>query len=163
MIKLRDYQASDLDNLLTLANNKNVARYLTDTFPHPYTKKDALWWLSTGCKTGLTKVIEYNDKYVGSVGAIPKTNEQRFTAAVGYWLGEEYWGKGIAHQALNLLVEEVFQNTEIIRLYAGVYSPNVTSMRVLEKSGFINEAILRKSVFKNGEFYDEHIYSKIKS
>lgn len=163
MLILREYNQYDLDCLQKLANNKNVVKYLTDTFPHPYTKQDAKWWISTGYKTGINRVIELDGDFVGSIGISFKNNEHRYSAVVGYWLGEQYWGKGIAHKALNILTEEIFSNTEIIRLYAEVYSPNLASMRVLEKSGYVLEAILKKSVFKNGEFYNEHIYVKIKS
>ncbi len=163
MIKLRNFAGSDSEALLEQANNLNVTKYLTDTFPSPYTLKDAEWWLSTGCKNGFNKVIEYKNKFAGSIGAIPLVNEKRFSASIGYWLGEEYWGKGIASKALDILTEEIFSNTDIIRLYAGVYSPNVASRKVLEKSGYVQEAILAKSIFKNGKFYDEYIYSKIKT
>ncbi len=163
MIKLRNFVESDLEALLEQANNFNVTKYLTDTFPSPYTKKDGEWWLSTGSKIGYTKVIEYKNNFVGSVGATPLVNEKRFSACVGYWLGEGYWSKGIASKALKILTDDIFSNTEIIRLYASVYSPNIASIKVLEKSDYVQEAILRKSIFKNGEFYDEFIYSKIKS
>ncbi len=162
MINLREYKEDDIDDLLRLANNAKVAEYLTDTFPHPYSKQDALWWIQEGCKTGVTKVIEYNGEFVGSVGAIPGVNEMRYSAVVGYWLGEPYWGKGIAYKALDILSNEIFNTTNIQRLHAGVYSPNKPSMRVLEKSGYDFEAVLKNSIYKNNQFYDEHIYAKLK-
>lgn len=162
MIKLRDFTENDLEALLKQANNPNVARYLTERFPSPYTKADAKQWISTGCKDGITKVIEYQNNFAGSVGATPLKGEHRFSASVGYWLGEEYWGKGIASKALNIFTDEMFLSTEIVRLHAKVYSPNTASMKVLEKSGYLKEAILRQYVFKNGEFYDGYIYAKIK-
>jgi RimJ/RimL family protein N-acetyltransferase len=46
MITLREYADSDLERLAALANNENVSRYLIYTFPHPYTRADAEWWIS---------------------------------------------------------------------------------------------------------------------
>jgi ribosomal-protein-alanine N-acetyltransferase len=82
---------------------------------------------------------------------------------VGYWLGEPYWGRGIAVNALRILVSDVFENTKIVRVCAWVYQPNNRSSRVLEKAGFEHEATLAKSLYKHDKIYDELIYSKIKS
>ena len=163
MITLRDFLEEDLDTLVLYANNKKVSRYLVDTFPYPYTDADAQWWISKGSKEGITKVIIHNGAFVGSVGAIPKSYEKRYEASIGYWLGEPFWGQGIATIALQMLTEEIFSTTDIIRISAGVYSPNRASMRVLEKAGYEYEALLKKSIFKNNELYDEHIYSKFRS
>lgn len=162
MITLRDYKNSDVNRLLKLANNENVARYLTGAFPSPYTLEDAEWWVSTGSKNGIVKVIELNGEFVGSVGLTCGTNERRFSGEVGYWLGEAYWGQGIASVALSQLTEVIFEETDIVRLFAPVYSPNKPSMRVLEKAGYRHEATLANSIYKNGEFYNEHIYSLLK-
>jgi len=162
MITLRDYYQSDVERLIELANNENVARYLTGTFPHPYTRDDANWWISTGCKGGFVKVIERDGVFVGSVGVTPRANVHRYSGIIGYWLGEAYWGQGIASVALSQLTEMVFADSDLVRLSASVYSPNKPSMRVLEKSGYSHEATLMNSVFKNGEFYNEHIYSVLK-
>lgn len=162
MIHLREYQQNDIDSIVTLANNKKVAQYLSDTFPHPYTQKDAEWWITTGCKKGINLAIEWNGQYVGGVGAVPREGEKRYTAVVGYWVGEPFWGKGITHQALVQLTQNIFANTDIVRLEASVYHPNHASMRVLEKAGYWQEAILEQAIYKNGEFYNEHIFIKLK-
>lgn len=96
MIILGDYEQCDLHNLCRLANNPRVSKYMTTTFPYPYTEEDATWWISTGCKEGIIKVIEYNGEFVGSVGAHPRSAERRRSAAIGYWIGEPFWGRGIA-------------------------------------------------------------------
>ena len=163
MIKLRNFAESDVETLARQANNPNVAKYLPETFPSPYTKIDAEQWITTGCKKGITKVIEYQNNFAGSVGATALTGEHRFSATIGYWIAEEYWGKGIASKALKMLTDEIFATTDIVRLAAQVYSPNIASMKVLEKSGYFKETILRQSIFKNDTFYDDHIYAKLKS
>jgi RimJ/RimL family protein N-acetyltransferase len=161
-ITLREYNQGDIERLEMLANNPNVAKFLADAFPSPYTLEAAQWWINTGSKDGITRAIEYEGLLVGGVGAIIQEAEHRKQAAVGYWLGEPYWGNGLAAAALELLVSHVFESTEIIRFYASVYSANIASIRVLEKASFEREAILKRSLFKQGQFYDEHIYTRFK-
>lgn len=161
MISIRDYKDSDIDRLVLLANNAQISKYMTTNFPYPYTEADAKWWISTGCRNGLVKVIEYDGEFVGSVGAHPRSAEKERSAAIGYWVGEPYWGKGIAAAALVQLTSLVFSSTAIIRLEASIFSPNRASMRVAEKAGYKREAILEKAIFKNACFYDEYLYSKV--
>lgn len=163
MIELRGFVENDAGRLVELANNKNVSRYLTHTFPFPYTKEDAKWWIGTGSKEGIQRAIIYDGQLVGSAGATPGVGEREKQASVGYWLGEPYWSKGIATQALQLLVSHVFKKTDVVRVYAWVFEPNVRSARVLEKAGFEREAIIKKSLYKHGKLFDELIYSKISS
>ena len=163
MIELREYVESDIDVLVELANNKNVSNYLTSAFPFPYTLDDARWWIGTGSKEGIHRAILFNGQLVGSVGATPGVGDREKQASVGYWLGEPYWGKGIALAALQLLVSEIFETTDIVRVYAWVFQPNTRSARVLEKAGFEHEATIKKSLYKHGKIYDELIYSKTNS
>ena len=91
MIILREYKISDLDRLVELADNENVSRHLVDTFPHPYTKQDAQWWIETGSQAdgSVTKVIEYQDEFVGSVGFAKLTGWKQHVAEIGYWIGQD--------------------------------------------------------------------------
>lgn len=161
MITLRDYTKADVGRLVELANNENVSRYLIDTVPYPYTRKDAEWWIETGAKENgsVTKVIEYGGEFVGSVGIKPQTGWQSHTAEIGYWIGEEYWGKGIATEALRLMTELAFSELGFKKLFAPVLEPNRASMRVLEKSGYVLEGVLRKEFFKSGHYFDGYCYA----
>lgn len=159
---LRPFEKGDLTTLLEIANNAAIARWMVDTFPHPYTAADAHWWLQTGCHIGTVRVIEVDGQMVGSVGSVPQELEFRYGAKIGYWIGKQHWGKGYATQALKLLTEHMFTQTEVVRLFAGVYSANHASMRVLEKAGYQLEAIHKQALFKHGNFYDEHLYVKLK-
>lgn len=163
MIKLRDYKKEDIDQLVQLANNKNVSRYLIDTFPFPYTKEDAIWWIETGHKENgaVTKVIEFNNELVGSIGITPQTGWRSHIAEIGYWLGENYWGQSIASAALKEMIQQVFAEKQFNKLIAPVLEPNKVSMRVLEKNGFKLEGILQQEVQKDGQYYDVHHWSLI--
>lgn len=161
-IEIRDYQASDADRLVLLANNEKVSRYLKYTFPHPYTKADADWWIAVGSheKGAITKVIEWQGEFVGSVGITPQAGWRGHVAEIGYWLGEDYWGKGIATAALAGMSELAFETLGFRKLYAPVLAPNTASMKVLEKNGYRLEGILTREVMKNDEYFDIHQYAK---
>ena len=161
MIILRDYTETDVDRLVTLANNKNVSRYLVYTFPYPYTKADAKWWIDTGSKANhaVTKVIEYRDQFVGSVGIHLQTGWRSHVAEIGYWIGEDYWGKGLATSALKAMSDCAFLLPALKKLYAPVLGPNQPSKKVLEKCGYVLEGILKQEVFKDGQYYDIYQYA----
>jgi len=162
MITLRDYTKSDIDRLVYLANNENVSRYLSYAFPYPYTKLDAVWWVETGsvAKDSIAKVIEYRGKFVGGVGITNQKGWKEHSAEIGYWIGEEYWGNGIASEALSVMIDLVFSDLKYKKLFAQVLEPNKASMRVLEKCGYGLEGVLKYEVFKSGQYFDVYHYAK---
>jgi RimJ/RimL family protein N-acetyltransferase len=162
--KLRKWNEADLCSLVKYANNGNVAKWLTNVFPHPYTKEDGKAYLSTVANDNPTKVfaIEVNGEAAGSIGIFPQTDIHEKNAEVGYWLAEEYWGQGVMAKAIQEVVEYGFRTFDIVRIFARPFSTNLKSQRVLEKAGFALEARLKKALFKNGEFMDEVIYAKLK-
>ena len=161
-IKLRKWSEADLDNLVKYANNQNVAKWLTNGFPHPYTYEAGKAYLSMIANDNPTKVfaIEVNGEAVGSIGIFPQTDIHEKNAEMGYWLAEEYWGKGIMTQAIREIVEYGFSTFEIVRIFARPFSTNLKSQRVLEKAGFELEARLKRALFKNGKFMDELTYAR---
>jgi RimJ/RimL family protein N-acetyltransferase len=162
-VSLRGYAEDDVDAISLLLNNYAVTKYLSSRIPFPYSRDDAVWWVNTGSKAELTRVIDVNGRLAGIIGAARGRHENRRSAEIGYWLGQPFWGRGIATRAVTLMTEYVFNETDIVRLFAPVYAPNKASIRVVEKCGYQLEGIARKSVFKNGEFYDEFIYARLKS
>jgi ribosomal-protein-alanine N-acetyltransferase len=162
MIVLREYVGSDLESLVRLANNENVSRYLVYTFPYPYTKADGEWWISTGSRQNgaITRVIEYEGLLVGSVGIRPQSGWREHLGEIGYWVGEEHWGKGIATAALKQMTDYGFNNLKFRKLYAPVLAPNVASMRVLAKGGYAPEAVLIAEVQKGRRFFDIHQFAR---
>ena len=84
------------------------------------------------------------------------------SAEVGYWLGEPYWGRGIATEALRAVTEYAFTTFDLCRLQAGVFEWNPASMRVLEKAGYTLEARHRKNVTKDGQTIDRVVYALVR-
>ena len=159
MIELRDLVESDIPAIAAFANNYSVSRYMASRMPYPYTIEDARWWVTTGSKEqGLNLAVSLDGTCIGVVGVRPGENEYRYSAEIGYWIAEQYWGKGFGSQVVAEMTSRVFAETEIVRLYAPVYSPNKASMRILEKNGYTLEAIHRRAVYKDDSFLDEHVF-----
>jgi len=164
MIELRAFIDTDVDSIAKYANNFNVSRYMASRMPYPYTKEDAKWWVEIGSKElGHNKAIDLGGECIGVIGVRFGESELQYSAEIGYWLAEDHWGKGIGTEAVLSMTDNVFSDTEIVRLCAPVFNPNKASMRVLEKCGYTLEAIHRKAVFKNNEFMDEHVFVKFRS
>ena len=107
--------------------------------------------------------ITVNGKAIGSIGAFRQANIHNKTAELGYYIAEEYWGKGIMTEAVKQLCDYVFSHTDIIRIYAEPFAYNIGSCRVLEKAGFQYEGTLRSNALKNGNVLDMKMYSKLKT
>ncbi len=154
IIKLRPFDLSDRKRLAELANNKKIWDNLRDAMPHPYLEKDAENFIAKCLsKNPMTFfAVECDGELVGSIALVPKTDVYRKSAEIGYWIGEPYWGKGIATKAISLIVEFGFKDLDIVRIYTGVYDYNLASQKVLEKNGFQKEAVFKKAVFKMGSF-----------
>ncbi|HEX2934854.1 MAG TPA: GNAT family protein [Bacteroidales bacterium] len=160
---LRKFSLKDAQSLAQQANNKNIADYLRDIFPHPYTTKDAYFYIEHAANDlrNLILAIDVDGKAVGSIGIHPQTDVYRKNAELGYWLGEQYWGRGIVTEAVKAITEYGFKNYSLHRIYADVFENNAGSARVLEKAGFTREAVHRKAVIKNGVIMDEYVYAKV--
>lgn len=163
-ITLRPPTQADIPALASIANNKKIFDNVRDMFPHPYTLKDAenfIEFVQTK-KSREIFAIEFEGKLVGFGGVHLQEDIYRKSGEIGYWLGEDFWGKGIGTEAVKLLVKYGFEELELIRIFAGVFEHNLGSMRILEKVGFEKEGISRKAVIKNGKILDEHRYAILK-
>ncbi|MGN1094143.1 MAG: GNAT family N-acetyltransferase [Candidatus Neoclostridium sp.] len=163
---LRKWRLSDAKALAKALSNKNILNNLRDGLPYPYTEKDAEEYISAMLASDKNKVFAFavcvDDKAVGSVGAFRQSNIHYKTAELGYYLAEEYWGKGIMTSAVRRLCETLFRETDIIRIFAEPFAGNAGSRRVLEKAGFTLEGIMKNNAFKNGKVLDMALYSLIK-
>lgn len=162
-VTLREFTQDDKYRLAELANNPKIAVNLRDGFPNPYTIADAENFLEkyAGQETSLVLAIEYNGEYVGNIGLHKASDVYRKSAEIGYFLGEPYWNLGIMTKAINLICDYGFKNLDIVRIHAGIFEFNPASMRVLEKCGFMQEAVCKKAIIKQGIIYDEVRYAKL--
>ena len=160
---VRQWRMQDADALVRHADNINVARQLRDRFPHPYTRANASMFLkaATSAAEPSNLAIEVEGEAAGAIGYVPGIDVERYSAEIGYWLGESYWGRGIVTEALLLMTEHVFTTVNLLRLFALPFADNAASARVLEKAGFVREAILRSSSVKYGQPRDQALYARI--
>lgn len=160
---IRSFRSGDEASIIHHADNRNVWRNLRDEFPHPYTLADAKRWIQTAStaspQTNFAIVVE--GAAVGNIGLRLGEDVYRLSTEIGYWLGEEFWGRGIATEAVRAVTEYAFSNFNVCRVYAKVFEWNPALIRVLEKAGYECEGRLRKSVTKDGHTIDELIYAKI--
>lgn len=163
---LRQWRPEDAGDLAETINNPNILNNLRDGIPYPYTVKDAEEFigamLAADPANNFAFAITVDDRAVGSISISRCANIHFRTAELGYYLGEAYWGKGLCTSAVRQACRHVFDNTDIIRIFAEPFSYNTASCRVLEKAGFLCEGILRKNACKNGRILDMKMYACIK-
>lgn len=161
---LRPWHQDDAESLVRHANNRRIWKNLRDGFPYPYTADDADRWLVAGTRSDPVQhfAIAIQAEAVGGIGLIVKDDVYRRSAEVGYWLGEEFWGRGVMTEALRAMTLYAFNTFDICRLYAGVFEYNPASARVLEKCGFTLEGRLRRAICKDGRMIDELLYALVR-
>lgn len=163
-ISLRELAISDAAELSAIVNNKNVWDNMDD-IPYPNTPKDSedfIRLLIAEKEQKIAFAICYDGKIIGWIGVFRRENIRRMTGEMGYYIAEEYWGKGITTEAIKQMCKYIFENTDIVRIFAEAFGFNKASCRVLEKAGFVFEGVLRKNGIKNGQIIDMKLYAIIK-
>ncbi len=158
---LRPWKTSDLNSLVKYADNYQVAKNMTNQFPHPYTREAGEAFIAHATKEQPYNIlaIEVNGEAAGGIGIHPLADIMCKNAEMGYWLAEPYWGKGIITNAIKQMVEYGFRNWDINRIFARPFGTNIGSQRALEKAGFILEAHFKETFYKNDELLDELVYA----
>jgi ribosomal-protein-alanine N-acetyltransferase len=159
---IRPWRLDDAESLAKYANNHKLWLTLRDVFPHPYTIPDAHEFLQRAISDQSTTkfCIEVNGRAVGGMGIHPGEDVHSHTATLGYWLGEDFWGRGIMTEAVAALTDFCFDNFPLRRISAEVFANNPASARVLEKAGFVFEGRLKKYVIKDGKLLDSLLYAQ---
>lgn len=165
-IELRAWRFDDAESLRENADNPRVAARLRDVFPSPYRLEDARRYIRSCIDASqarqLVCAIAVDGKAVGSAGLFRQEDIRCKTAELGYWLGESYWGRGIATAAAWALCAKGFARYDIERIEAVVFADNDASRKALAKNGFLLEGTMRKSVYKNGVLRDCCIYALLR-
>jgi RimJ/RimL family protein N-acetyltransferase len=158
---LRKWKSEDAESLMKYADNPKIAANLTDQFPHPYKRENAEAFIAMATKNDPLNIfaISVNGEAVGGIGLHFQADIHRKNMELGYWVAEPFWGKGIMTKAVLQMVDYGFKTFDITRIFARPFGTNIASQTVLEKAGFILEARLDKTLYKNGEFLDELIYA----
>ena len=161
--RIRSWRPGDEPSLARHANNRNIWLNVRDRFPHPYTLADAEAWVAKApvADPETQFAIQVDGEAAGGMGVFLQEDIERYSAEIGYWLGEPFWGRGIATEALVAVTRHAIEAHGLTRLYALPFAENTASCRVLEKAGYVLEARLRRSAIKDGRIGDQLQYAFI--
>ncbi len=160
-LRLRPLTQDDAEALQKIGDNKNIWRWVRDRFPNPFTVQDAREYLDRLGSSELRfyRGIEFENELVGVIGLKRKEYINRYSAEMGYWIGQDYWNMGFATQAVMAMLSVAFDEWELMRVFAFTMEGNDASQRVLEKAEFTYEGVKRKAVYKDDKFHDELFFS----
>jgi ribosomal-protein-alanine N-acetyltransferase len=158
---VRSWRTTDAEPMARIADNRKIWLNLRDAFPHPYVLRDAREFIKMArTRTPETMfAIAVDGQPAGGIGFVLHPDVERVSAEIGYWLGEPFWGRGIATEALAAVTRHAIQAHGLTRIYALPFARNAASCRVLEKAGYALEARLRRSSIKDSVIIDQLQYA----
>lgn len=155
---LRAFAEVDIPGLIALAGNYEVAKN-TLNIPHPYTEGDAQQWLHL-TRQGFEQQRAYafalelraTGEFIGGIGLtlVPRCHR----AEAGYWLGQTYWGRGLATEALAALLRFGFEELKLNKIHATHHADNLASGQVMLKNGMVKEGELAQHARRDGRYHD---------
>ena len=156
----------DIPSIVKYLNNpKLIANTLTIPYPFMVSDAEALLELMKLISPELKRLFAIRLCLTGElvgVCSLSRPSNDSHTAEISCWLGEPFWHRGLMSQVARKVIEVMSSEwKDLIRIEAHVFPWNKPSMRVLEKTGFLFEGVLRKHNFKNGQHNDGHLYSFI--
>ncbi|MBM7561342.1 GNAT family N-acetyltransferase [Fusibacter tunisiensis] len=161
-VRLRAYHKEDLETVVTLINDPDVKKLLTPGIPFPYTLEDENKWYESisGNSTGLynfaIETLE-DSVYLGGCG-INSIDWKNSVAVIGIFIGrKDYWGKGFGTDAMEVLIDFIFDQMNIRKIRLNVFEFNVRAYKSYLKCGFKVEGTLKAEIFRDGRYYDEYI------
>jgi RimJ/RimL family protein N-acetyltransferase/GNAT superfamily N-acetyltransferase len=167
-IAIRAFTEGDAQGLWERRNDPEVARFQNWTVPFPREQIDTLvdeliamdgptneeWWMAIVAEASTGEVLGDLALHLGSEGRIGE---------VGYTFATAHWGKGYAVEALQGLVDHLFEEEGLTRAFGMLHPENRPSAMVLERAGFLFEGHTRLSFWLGDENSDDHIYGMVRS
>jgi len=158
---LRPLELADAESLAHHANDRGVWQNLRDRFPHPYSHADAVEYIehlrSRPVQTSFG--IDVGGKAIGSISLMIGDDIARQSAELGYWIGREFWGRGIMVDAVRAITQYAFDVLGLVRVFAVPFVTSTRSSRVLEKAGYVREGVMRRSAVKDGVILDQLLFA----
>ncbi|MFJ8459446.1 GNAT family N-acetyltransferase [Lysinibacillus xylanilyticus] len=165
-LMLRELKINDAQAILNCFSNPDVLRHYGQ---NPLTSLDQVKHIinnfsknydeKRGIKWGIE--LKGQEGIIGTIGFQEWSTEHR-RAEISYALFPESWGKGYAMEAVNRVISFGFQEMDLVRIGAIVFTENDASNKLLTKVGFEKEGILKKYMHQNQVPYDTYIYSLIR-
>lgn len=158
-IELRMLDEIDPCQLAFHANDPAIQQYLRNSFPYPYTLDHAMSFITHSLEHhNLDFGIVVDDECIGCVSATFHKDIYVKNCEIGYWIGRQYWGRGITTHVIQMLCQYLFNHFSITKIYAEVFVDNSASAIALEKCGFEKEGYLKQHAYKNNQYYDIILY-----
>ncbi|MDA8443400.1 MAG: GNAT family protein [Peptococcaceae bacterium] len=161
LVKLRAYRRGDIPLAWEYINDPEVKRLLSPGIPFPLTLGEEEKWFEN--------ISAYNDtynfaietlqggKYIGGCG-INNVDWKNSVATVGIFIGDKgFWGKGLGTDAMQILLKFIFEQMNLNKVKLLVYSFNPRAIKCYEKCGFQREGILRREIFRDGQYHDQFV------
>jgi ribosomal-protein-alanine N-acetyltransferase len=165
-LKLRKIKLSDADSLLKYMNNKKISENILN-IPYPYTEESVIArmnFILQGFKNkeryvfsitlkdpeSIPVAIGTGAELIGQIGLHLVEGHDR--AEIGYWVGEPFWGKGIATEACAAILKFGFEILKLNKIYATHFTENPSSGKVLINNKMIKEAELKDQYKSNGVY-----------
>jgi RimJ/RimL family protein N-acetyltransferase len=165
---LRALQKDDAKMISKLANDADVARYLSSSIPYPYELQDAYNFVENSKKEYENNeqinfvIIEKKDNHLIGATGIGISKEHNH-GTIGYWIGKEFWYKGYTVEATKALVKFVFEELELYRVSSHHFHPNPASGKVMQKIGLKLEGKRDRHYKKGDEYFDILDYGLLRS
>lgn len=157
-LRLRKLQLEDVPTIVAFCNNRKITDNVIH-LPFPYKEEDAIFWLNMANegyknKTRYTFAIAQraSNALVGAIGLTVDPGHNK--AEMGYWVGEPFWNKGIATEAVKALLRFGFETLALNKIYATHFLRNPASARVMLNNGMIKEGDLAGHYQKGEEYLD---------
>ena len=163
-LTLRRVRLEDVDDVFSFACEDIWMRLLPDA-RQPYELRDAERWVArrflAPWRTEPTWAIEVDGRVVGWVGL--NIEPEHAQAELSYAVRPDLRSQGLATEAVRAVVDRVFLDTQLGRVWGRVDPPNVASVRVLEKVGMQREAVMRRAFVRRGELIDLAVYGMLRT
>ena len=161
-IMLRELVNADVPSLLSLLATEEVAKFITPPPTTPQAFETFIQWVRRDRKAGnqftYGIVPEGRERAVGLVQV--RSISPRFSVAEwGFAVGSTFWGTGLFRASAELTLDFAFEHTPVRRLEARSAVENVRGNGALRKIGAVQEAVLRRSLLKNGRHLDQIMWS----
>ena len=162
-VALRSLDLTMASDMASIANDEEVARNLRDIFPYPYSREDAVSFITfvMSDKIHPSWPIFFHDEFAGMIGLVMQNDVYKHSAEIGYWIGSKFHGKGITTEAVRLVCDHAFDKLKLTRLFASVYESNYASQKVLLKNHFEIEGIRKNAVMKNGVMMNDVMMARV--
>ena len=163
---LRQITKDDAADIFTYLSDEKVMQYYgLEPFKSIEEALEEIEWYqsifdeNSGIRWGIT--LKGHGKVIGSCGFLNKV-PQHYRSEIGFELSKDFWGQGIATEALEAVIKYGFEQLDLQRIQALIEPPNISSQKLVERNGFIKEGLLRNYEFTCGKFDDLFMYSLIK-